>query len=47
MYRRYQVLPYVIEVNARHVGFQPSYAQYRQKTVEKLRQDGCLSWTAL
>ena len=36
-YNQYQVLPYVIEVNGSNEGFQPSYAKWRDKTVEKNR----------
>lgn len=37
MYNTYQVIPYVIEVNSRSQGFQPDYALWRDKTVEKNR----------
>lgn len=37
MYHDAQVIPYVIEVNGRSLGFQPSYDQWRDKTVMKLR----------
>lgn len=37
MYNEYQVIPYVIEVNSRAQGFQPSYAKWRDKTVERNR----------
>ncbi|PIK13694.1 M14 family metallopeptidase [Halobacteriovorax sp. JY17] len=35
MYNAYQVIPYVIEVNSRSEGFQPSYSKWRDKTVER------------
>lgn len=37
MYNEYQVIPYVIEVNSRSQGFQPSYSKWRDKTVERNR----------
>ncbi|MBI2520695.1 MAG: zinc carboxypeptidase [Bdellovibrio sp.] len=37
LYGQYQVLPYVIEVNASSEGFQPNYAKWRDKTVAKNR----------
>ncbi|MBD65250.1 MAG: hypothetical protein CME62_08585 [Halobacteriovoraceae bacterium] len=37
MYEQYQVIPYVIEVNSRKQGFQPDYAQWRDKTVQRNR----------
>jgi hypothetical protein len=37
MYKNFQVIPYVIEVSGRAQGFQPSYAAWRDKTVQKLR----------
>ena len=37
MYHEYNVLPYVIELNSARLGFQPSYDQWRDKTVTKLR----------
>lgn len=36
MYHDAQVIPYVIELNASSQGFQPSYDQWRDKTVNKL-----------
>lgn len=36
-YAEHDVLPYVIELNGTAQGFQPSYATWRQKTVEKMR----------
>lgn len=36
-YKEHEVIPFVIEVNATSQGFQPSYATWRQKTVEKNR----------
>lgn len=37
MYNAYQVIPYVLEVNSRREGFQPRYAQWREKTVKRNR----------
>jgi hypothetical protein len=37
MYHEKQVLPYVIELNSMSQGFQPGYADWRDKTVTKLR----------
>ncbi len=37
MYTAYQVIPFVIELNSRSEGFHPSYAKWRDKTVEKNR----------
>lgn len=37
MYAEYQVLSYVLELNSRSEGFQPSYSKWRQKTVERNR----------
>ena len=37
MYHEFDVLPFVIELNSRSAGFQPSYATYRDRTVRKLR----------
>ncbi|OUR96717.1 hypothetical protein A9Q84_10265 [Halobacteriovorax marinus] len=37
MYNAYQVIPYVLEVNSRSQGFQPSYSQWRDKTVKRNR----------
>ncbi|HAZ12233.1 MAG: hypothetical protein A2X86_03260 [Bdellovibrionales bacterium GWA2_49_15] len=37
LYGEFQVLPYVIEVNGSSEGFQPNYAKWRDKTVEKNR----------
>jgi carboxypeptidase T len=37
MYAQYQVVPYAIEINGMRQGFQPSFGQWRQKTVTKLR----------
>ena len=37
MYAEHQVIPYVIELNSAKEGFQPSYAQWRDKTVQKNR----------
>ncbi len=37
MYGAYQVIPYVIEVNSRSEGFQPSFERWRDITVEKNR----------
>jgi carboxypeptidase T len=37
MYNAYGVIPYVIEVNSTREGFQPSYSQWREKTVAKMR----------
>lgn len=37
MYHEYNVLPYVIELNSARLGFQPSYSQWRDKTVTKMR----------
>lgn len=38
MYDEYQVIPYVIEVNSRSEGFQPSYKKWRDKTVIRNRE---------
>lgn len=43
MYGVEQVLPYVLEVNSSRQGFQPSYAQWRDVTVERVRP----SWQLL
>ncbi len=37
MYMEHQVIPYVIEVNSSYEGFQPSYKNTRNKTVERNR----------
>ncbi|WP_127716952.1 M14 family metallopeptidase [Halobacteriovorax sp. HLS] len=37
MYNAYQVIPYVLEVNSRREGFQPSYSKWRDKTVQRNR----------
>lgn len=37
MYYEHQVIPYVIEVNSTSAGFHPSYAKWRNKTVERNR----------
>ncbi|HXH73822.1 MAG TPA: M14 family zinc carboxypeptidase [Bacteriovoracaceae bacterium] len=37
MYTEHQVLPYVIEVNSTGEGFHPSYAKWRDKTVQRNR----------
>lgn len=37
MYTAHQVIPFVIEVNSTWQGFQPSYAKWRDKTVERNR----------
>lgn len=37
MYQAHGVIPFVIEVNSRSEGFQPSYSQWRDKTVQKMR----------
>lgn len=37
MYQEMQVIPYVIEVSSDREGFQPDYAQWRNKTVERNR----------
>lgn len=37
MYAKYQVMSYVLELNSRREGFQPSYSKWRQKTVERNR----------
>ena len=37
MYNAYQVIPYVLEINSRREGFQPSYTQWRDKTVKRNR----------
>lgn len=37
MYAAHQVLPYVLEVNSSRQGFQPSYSQWRDVTVERVR----------
>ncbi len=37
MHNAHQVIPYVIELNASAQGFQPRYATWRDRTVEKLR----------
>jgi carboxypeptidase T len=37
MYAKFQVLSYVLELNSRSEGFQPSYSRWRQKTVERNR----------
>lgn len=37
MYHEYQVLSYVLELNSRREGFQPSYSKWRDKTVERNR----------
>jgi hypothetical protein len=36
MHDTYGVIPYVIEINATSLGFQPNYS-YRDRTVEKMR----------
>lgn len=36
-YAEHKVIPFVIEVNSDSQGFQPSYSQWRNKTVEKMR----------
>lgn len=43
MYAAEQVLPYVLEVNSSRQGFQPSYSQWRDVTVERVRP----SWQLL
>ena len=43
MYEHVGTIPYVIEVSSRREGFQPSYAQWRDKTVERVRP----SWQLL
>jgi len=37
LYNEMQVIPYVIEVSSSREGFQPDYAEWRDKTVEKNR----------
>jgi hypothetical protein len=37
MFATHQVIPYVIEVSSRSEGFQPSYSQWREKTVQRVR----------
>ncbi len=37
MYSAYQVIPYVIELNARSQGFHPNYSKWRDKTVLRNR----------
>lgn len=37
MFHTYDVLPYVIELNSRTAGFQPSYATLRDRTVQRVR----------
>jgi hypothetical protein len=37
MYNQYNVVPYVIELNSTSQGFQPSFGQWRDKTVAKAR----------
>lgn len=37
MYAAHQVLPYVLEVNSSRQGFQPSYSEWRDVTVERVR----------
>ena len=37
LYHEAQVLPYVIELNSSSQGFQPSYSQWRDRTVQKIR----------
>lgn len=37
MYEKFQVIPYVIEVNSRWQGFHPNYKRWRNKTVERNR----------
>jgi carboxypeptidase T len=37
LYTEHQVIPYVVEVNSSREGFQPSYTQWRNKTVERNR----------
>jgi carboxypeptidase T len=37
MYNQHQVIAYVIEVNGASQGFQPSYSEWRDKTVQRLR----------
>lgn len=37
MYEAYQVIPYVIELNSRKVGFHPNYDKWRDVTVERNR----------
>jgi carboxypeptidase T len=37
MYDQQGTIPYVIEVSSRSEGFQPSYSQWRNKTVERVR----------
>ena len=41
MYQEHGTLPFVIEVSSSNQGFQPKYAQWRDKTVQKMRA----SWT--
>ena len=36
-YAEHDVLPFVIEVSSKSQGFQPSFTQWRQRTVEKMR----------
>jgi carboxypeptidase T len=37
MYDAYQVIPFVIELNSRWVGFHPNYSRWRNKTVKRNR----------
>jgi len=37
MYNTYAVLPFVVEMNSPNQGFQPGYAAWRNKTVQKMR----------
>ena len=37
MYNKFNVIPYVIELNSTSQGFQPSYSSWRDKTVQKVR----------
>jgi hypothetical protein len=37
MYHDMNVIPFVIELNSRRLGFQPDYDTWRNKTVQKLR----------
>jgi carboxypeptidase T len=37
MYNKFNVIPYVIELNSTSQGFQPAYGNWRDKTVQKVR----------
>ncbi len=37
LYTEHQIIPYVVEVNSTNEGFHPSYAKWRDKTVERNR----------